>query len=337
MAQRTFPGDLDTSLPSSMPPSAHGAEAHTGTIGTPAQVGLGNVKNLDQTDPANVVQDESHRFVTDDQISAWNGATGGGGVPTGTGFRHVTADVEDATAKLVKNADVDPAAAITESKLGLNYPTHSSANDPTADQKAALAGTNGTPGGTNKFVTNSDPRNTDARAPSIHGSGYHTGIIGTWAQIDKTVSNLGDLTTKSHTSLTDIGTKPHSEIDGFINGFWAYNYWSNSANPAGWSSFYYKDIYYKKLGSLVFVTFYLHGECNSAAASFTLPFTSNAPGFHQGIVLVEDNYSWQAGPGMFEIVQGTNTVHFYKNCAKAGFTASGQKGVAGQFWYEATS
>ncbi len=42
---------------------------------------------------------------------------GGGSVPTGTGFRHVTAGAEDAAAKLVANADVDAAAAIVDSKL----------------------------------------------------------------------------------------------------------------------------------------------------------------------------------------------------------------------------
>lgn len=90
--------------------------------------------------------------------------------PTGTGFRHVTAGSEDAAAKLVENADVAAAAAIAESKLALNNPTHSNAldhsnsldhsnaNDPTADQKAALAGTSGTPSATNKYVTDADPR-----------------------------------------------------------------------------------------------------------------------------------------------------------------------------------
>jgi len=34
---------------------------------------------------------------------------------------------------------------------------------PTADQKAALAGTNGAPAAANKFVTDTDPRNSDAR------------------------------------------------------------------------------------------------------------------------------------------------------------------------------
>ncbi len=42
---------------------------------------------------------------------------GGGSTPTGTGFRHVVAGVEDAAAKLAENADVHASAAIALSKL----------------------------------------------------------------------------------------------------------------------------------------------------------------------------------------------------------------------------
>lgn len=48
-----------------------------------------------------------------------SGGGGGGSTPTGTGFRHVTAGVEDAAAALVTNADVDAAAAIVPTKLSL--------------------------------------------------------------------------------------------------------------------------------------------------------------------------------------------------------------------------
>ncbi|HLA37013.1 MAG TPA: hypothetical protein VJZ02_00935, partial [Candidatus Brocadiales bacterium] len=73
------------------------------------------------------------------------------------------------------NADIAAAAGIVESKLSLNYATHSPANDPTTDEKGALAGTNGTPSGTNKYLTNSDPRNTDARTPIGSAGGDLTG------------------------------------------------------------------------------------------------------------------------------------------------------------------
>lgn len=66
------------------------------------------------------------------------GAPGSGGTPpTGTGFRHITGGAEDAAAQLVFNADVDAGAAITESKLALNFPTHANTNDP--DQGVDLA------------------------------------------------------------------------------------------------------------------------------------------------------------------------------------------------------
>lgn len=49
-------------------------------------------------------------------------------------------------------------AAIPEARLALNFATHSNANDPSAGEKAALAGTFGTPGAGNKYVTDTDPR-----------------------------------------------------------------------------------------------------------------------------------------------------------------------------------
>jgi hypothetical protein len=43
-----------------------------GTL-TNSDVGLGNVQNLDQTNPANITQDATHRFATDTEKSTWNG------------------------------------------------------------------------------------------------------------------------------------------------------------------------------------------------------------------------------------------------------------------------
>ena len=45
---------------------------------------------------------------------------------------------------------------------------HSNANDPSSGEKQALSGTSGTPSNTNKFVTDEDVRNTNARTPTAH-------------------------------------------------------------------------------------------------------------------------------------------------------------------------
>ena len=47
-----------------------------------------------------------------------------------------------------------------------------SENTPTADEKAALAGTSGSPGAGNPYVTDDDARNSDARTPSVHAASH---------------------------------------------------------------------------------------------------------------------------------------------------------------------
>lgn len=76
---------------------------------------------------------------------------------------------------LLANSSIAAGAGIVESKLSLNFPTHSNANDPTAEEKAALPGTSGTPGAGNKYVTDADPRNTNARTPTAHASTHEAG------------------------------------------------------------------------------------------------------------------------------------------------------------------
>ena len=96
-----------------------------------------------------------------------SGLTGGG-----TGDVGMSVATEGIT-----NAHIDPGAGIEESKLALSHPTHTNANDPTANEKAALGGTSGTPGGANKFVTDLDARNSDARTPLAHASSAHDATV----------------------------------------------------------------------------------------------------------------------------------------------------------------
>ncbi|MBL8174738.1 MAG: hypothetical protein JNK48_08710 [Bryobacterales bacterium] len=95
------------------------------------------------------------------QIGAITGSQAGGAL---TGYF----PAPSIAAGAISDQHVASNAAIAESKLALNFATHSNSNDPSADQKAALAGTTGTPAGGNRYVTNQDPRLTDARTPSAH-------------------------------------------------------------------------------------------------------------------------------------------------------------------------
>ncbi|KKM14252.1 hypothetical protein LCGC14_1708000, partial [marine sediment metagenome] len=103
----------------------------------------------------------------------------GGGPPSGpaAGDLAGTYPNPDIAAGVISNADVNVAAAIAESKLALNNPTHSAANDPTADEKAALAGTSGAPAAGNPYVTDGDARNSDARTPTGHAADHQNGVL----------------------------------------------------------------------------------------------------------------------------------------------------------------
>jgi len=71
--------------------------------------------------------------------------------------KRLTELVTESIAHLITNADVAEGAEIAESKLALAHATHSNSNDPSTSQKAALAGTSGTPSATNRYVTENDP------------------------------------------------------------------------------------------------------------------------------------------------------------------------------------
>lgn len=71
---------------------------------------------------------------------------------------------------------------------------------PSSDEKDALVGTDGSPSTSNKFVTNSDSRMTDARTPTSHNNTYHSETYITSAGV--TYENLdgnGDVGTGAST------------------------------------------------------------------------------------------------------------------------------------------
>lgn len=157
------------------------------------------------------------------------GAGGGGGAPTDATYivrssnGTLTNEQVLGTDTFISNTDVSASAAITETKLALNFPTHSNANDPTTTQKEALLGTSGSPSNTNRYVTDNDVRNTNARTPLTHasthlpnGSDPLTTATAVGLANTNTVGTANSLARSDHThkrdvrvavSGTDIGTR----------------------------------------------------------------------------------------------------------------------------------
>lgn len=99
-------------------------------------------------------------------VLTWNGSwgpaapTGGGG----GGITHING--QTGATQTIDNAD--GLITITSSSNNHRITFAGVSRLPTTGEKAALAGTSGTPGSGNKYVTDADSRNTNARTPSAH-------------------------------------------------------------------------------------------------------------------------------------------------------------------------
>lgn len=116
-----------------------------------------------------------------------------GADPAGTGAS------EAAAAVAAHEGEADPhpgytttaeATSIAASAVSTHEGTYAHGNLPTTDEKAALAGTSGAPSTSNRYVTDADPRNTDARTPTTHAHSSHSGLAWTSAGHTGTASRV---------------------------------------------------------------------------------------------------------------------------------------------------
>lgn len=83
---------------------------------------------------------------------------------------------------------------------------HSNVNDPTVGEKEALAGTSGTPGNANRYVTDQDSRNTNNRTPTVHANEAHDPDYATEANFGAHTANTNNphSTTKAQVGLGNV-------------------------------------------------------------------------------------------------------------------------------------
>jgi hypothetical protein len=117
-------------------------------------------------------------------------------------------------------------------------------------------------------------------------------------------------------------------------GVWA-DYFSSST-IVGWAAGKTGNIYTKKIGKTIFVSFVITGTSDATTASFTLPYTSEATCGYGGGSLI---YAVDAGAAVTtatkaDLDKNTSTVNLRKDMASGGWTNSGTKTVKGIFFYE---
>lgn len=98
-----------------------------------------------------------------------------------------------------------------------------------------------------------------------------------------------------------------------------------------------KEIYYKKIGAHVWVTFRLVGTGSTTAFTFTLPYNSAAGATYDFQVRAKDNGVTLTSPSLGELGPSSNTVTLYKDMTGAAWTAALGRFAMGQFDYEASS
>ena len=91
---------------------------------------------------------------------------------------------------------------------------------PNADEKAALAGTSGSPTALNKYVTDADMRLSDARTPVAHASTHELGgsdqVVLDQLQVNNLVADLGTINTAINTKADDSSVVHKDQAETII-------------------------------------------------------------------------------------------------------------------------
>lgn len=143
--------------------------------------------------------------------------------------------------------------------------------------------------------------------------------------------NIGE----SYTCVAGDVVRYHKDLSGVVHGtIFPVSPWSDysaTSTIVGWSSFTFKEIYTRKIGSMLFVNYRLQGTSNATGVTFTVPYSIDALTYSTSAYII-DNGSAQTAPGWMISASASATITVYKDMSGAAFTDSGTKAVRGQFF-----
>jgi hypothetical protein len=153
-----------------------------------------------------------------------------------------------------------------------------------------------------------------------------TALSGTVTNAISTTNLIADTITTTNISATIIRATT-IETESWIE-------FGATTTNVGWSPVSNSLVNYKRVGDIVFVSYYIDGTSNANTTSFTLPYTaSNLYNVYLTLGRTDDDSVTLTTPGGIVITAGTGVVNCYRNTALATWKNSGVKTISGQFWY----
>ena len=150
--------------------------------------------------------------------------------------------------------------------------------------------------------------------------------FGGWSTSGDITSTAGDVTgTGLFAGTGDINSVPWTDYSG-------------TSTIVGWQAVgLTANIWYKKIGKLVYVSYAITGTSNAVTASFTLPYTAVNSAAYAPISAMRfvDNGVASATPGMASLAANQAVVNLWVDWTTlANWTNANQKNINGQFFYE---
>lgn len=167
---------------------------------------------------------------------------------------------------------------------------------------------------------------SDTNAIHVNVSAEINGIT------EKTTPVAADLLVIEDSAAANV--KKKVQVSNLPLGFGVLTDYSATSTVVGWGSFTKKQIYYQKIGKLVFVAYSLAGASNSATTTFTLPDACPAAPDQNFITYAVDNGT-TAVAAIGYVTPGSNVVVMTKNMPGAAFTNTGTKSSVATFVYSA--